>query len=79
MIIGLCNGFISDKYRNRVWCIIIPACFGLLGMSLLSLFVQPFPFLYVGFLITHSGLGSTTSVSFTKYKTQQQHSDLGIR
>ncbi|KAI9256857.1 major facilitator superfamily domain-containing protein [Helicostylum pulchrum] len=65
MIFGLCNGFLSDKYRTRVWCTVIPALIGLVGMSLLSAFVQPFPILYIGFLLTHAGLGSLTSIVMT--------------
>ncbi|KAI8889803.1 MFS general substrate transporter [Backusella circina FSU 941] len=65
MIAGLCNGFLSDKYRTRLWCIVIPATFGLFGISLLAAFVQPFAFLYIGFLITHAGLGSLTSIVMT--------------
>ncbi|KAI7898066.1 major facilitator superfamily domain-containing protein [Cokeromyces recurvatus] len=65
MLAGLCNGFISDTYRTRLWCIIIPAFIGFIGMSLLSLFVQPFFILYIAFLLTHAGLGSLTSIIMT--------------
>ncbi|KAG2211868.1 hypothetical protein INT47_004555 [Mucor saturninus] len=65
MMAGLCNGFLSDKFRTRIWCIVIPALFGLVGMSLLSAFVQPFPILYAGFLLVHAGLGSLTSIVMT--------------
>ncbi|KAG1466877.1 hypothetical protein G6F46_000519 [Rhizopus delemar] len=65
MIAGLCNGFISDRHRTRLWCIIVPAFFGLIGISMLSAFVQPFPLLYFAFLLTHAGLGSLTSVVMT--------------
>lgn len=65
MIAGLCNGFISDRHRTRLWCILIPAFFGLVGISMLSAFVQPFPVLYLAFLLTHAGLGSLTSVVMT--------------
>jgi ACS family pantothenate transporter-like MFS transporter len=33
--------------------------------SLLSAFIQPFPFLYAAFLLTHAGLGSLTSIVMT--------------
>lgn len=65
MIAGLSNGFISDRYRTRIWCIVIPALFGFIGISMLSAFVQPFSFLYAGFLLTHAGLGSLTSIIMT--------------
>ncbi|KAI9469647.1 MAG: major facilitator superfamily domain-containing protein [Benjaminiella poitrasii] len=65
MLAGLCNGFISDKYRTRIACIVIPAFIGLFGMSLLALFVQPFAILYIAFLLTHAGLGSLTSIVMT--------------
>ncbi|RCH97282.1 hypothetical protein CU098_004220 [Rhizopus stolonifer] len=65
MIAGLLNGFISDKQRTRLWCILVPAFFGLIGISMLSAFVQPFPLLYTAFLLTHAGLGSLTSVVMT--------------
>ncbi|KAG0172046.1 hypothetical protein DFQ28_010092 [Apophysomyces sp. BC1034] len=65
MVATLCNGFISDKYRTRLWCIVFPAVLGLLGCSMLSTFVQPFGLLYVGFLLTNIGLKSTTSVIMT--------------
>ncbi|KAG0734513.1 hypothetical protein G6F57_007082 [Rhizopus arrhizus] len=65
MIAGLCNGFISDRHRTRLWCIIVPAFFGLIGISMLSAFVQPFPLLYFAFLLTHAGLGSLSSVVMT--------------
>ncbi|KAG0738675.1 hypothetical protein G6F62_002878 [Rhizopus arrhizus] len=65
MIAGLCNGFISDRHRTRLWCIIIPAFFGLVGISMLSAFIQPLAILYFAFLMTHAGLGSLTSVVMT--------------
>ncbi|KAI8993262.1 major facilitator superfamily domain-containing protein [Pilobolus umbonatus] len=65
MIVGLCNGFISDRYRTRLWCIIIPGFIGISGLSLLSAFVQPFWKLYMGFLMTHAGLGSLSSIVMT--------------
>ncbi|KAI9256241.1 major facilitator superfamily domain-containing protein [Sporodiniella umbellata] len=65
MIAGLCNGFISDRHRTRLWSIIVPTVFGLVGLSMLSSFVQPFPVLYVAFLLAHAGLGSATSIVMT--------------
>ncbi|EPB83499.1 hypothetical protein HMPREF1544_09720 [Mucor circinelloides 1006PhL] len=65
MIFGLLNGFLSDRYNTRVWCIVIPSTFGLIGMCSLAAFVQPFPILYVAFLVMHAGLGSQTSTIMT--------------
>ncbi|ORY98400.1 major facilitator superfamily domain-containing protein [Absidia repens] len=65
MVVSLCNGFISDRLQSRIWCLLVPASFGLLGCLLLSAFVQPFGFLYFAFIVTHAGLGSTTSVVMT--------------
>ncbi|KAK4512376.1 C2H2-type zinc finger transcription factor [Mucor velutinosus] len=65
MIFGLLNGFMSDRYNTRVWCIVIPATFGLIGMCSLAAFVQPFWILYVAFLVMHAGLGSLTSTIMT--------------
>ncbi|OBZ91660.1 Pantothenate transporter liz1 [Choanephora cucurbitarum] len=59
MLAGLCIGFLSDKLRNRYGCIVVPAAVGLIGMWL------PFPVLYIAFLITHAGLGSTSSIIMT--------------
>ncbi|CAO3591740.1 unnamed protein product [Absidia cylindrospora] len=65
MITSLCNGFLGDRLQSRIWCLLVPASFGLLGCILLSAFVQTFAFLYFAFVITHAGLGSTTSVVMT--------------
>ncbi|KAI8390065.1 major facilitator superfamily domain-containing protein [Blakeslea trispora] len=65
MLAGLCNGFLSDRLRNRYGCIVVPAIFSLIGMCMLSMFVQPFPLLYIAFLITHAGLGSISSIIMT--------------
>ncbi|RCH81348.1 hypothetical protein CU098_003644 [Rhizopus stolonifer] len=78
MLFGLCNGFISDKYRNRIGCIVVPATIGLLGMCLLSAFVQPFPLLYIAFLVTHAGLGSIASIIMT-WASETISSDSEIR
>ncbi|ORZ02961.1 major facilitator superfamily domain-containing protein [Syncephalastrum racemosum] len=65
MFANLANGFISDRYRSRQWCIVGPACVGLLGCSLLAGFAQPFGLLYAGFILAHAGLGSTQAVVIT--------------
>ncbi|CEI90982.1 hypothetical protein RMCBS344292_05287 [Rhizopus microsporus] len=78
MVAGLCNGFISDRHRTRLWCIIIPAFVGLIGISMLSAFVQPFALLYMAFLITHAGLRSLTSVTMT-WATETISSDMQVR
>ncbi|KAI8099365.1 major facilitator superfamily domain-containing protein [Halteromyces radiatus] len=65
MVVGLSNGFISDRLQSRIWCLLLPASVGLFGTLLLSSFVQPFGFLYFAFIITHAGLGSVTSVVMT--------------
>ncbi|KAI9300387.1 major facilitator superfamily domain-containing protein [Cunninghamella echinulata] len=65
MFFGLCNGFISDQLQSRIWCILIPASFGLIGLMLLLANVQPFGFLYFSFIVTHAGLGSVTSIVMT--------------
>ncbi|KAI8646515.1 major facilitator superfamily domain-containing protein [Parasitella parasitica] len=65
MIFGLLNGVLSDRYNTRVWCILIPATFGLIGMCSLAAFVQPFWILYIAFLVMHAGLRSLTSIIMT--------------
>ncbi|KAL0073944.1 major facilitator superfamily domain-containing protein [Phycomyces blakesleeanus] len=61
----LANGFLSDHLRTRIWCILIPCIFGFIGCCMLSAFVQPFGFLYLGFVFADSGLKSTTSIVMT--------------
>ncbi|KAI8391808.1 major facilitator superfamily domain-containing protein [Radiomyces spectabilis] len=65
MICGLCNGFVSDRLQTRLWCILVPAFFAFIGCSLLSVFVQPFGFLYVAFILAHAGLSSTAAITMT--------------
>ncbi|CAO3608757.1 unnamed protein product [Cunninghamella blakesleeana] len=62
MVVVVCNGFISDYYRNRFWAIIIPCIFGIIGCSMLVAFVKPFGFLYFAFILTHAGLASAQPV-----------------
>ncbi|KAG0174732.1 hypothetical protein DFQ28_008546 [Apophysomyces sp. BC1034] len=63
MAVGLVNGFMSDRYRNRMWFILVPSLLALVGSSMLAAFVQPFGLLYFAFILTHAGLGSTTPAS----------------
>ncbi|ORX42365.1 MFS general substrate transporter [Hesseltinella vesiculosa] len=65
MLVGVTNGFISDHLQSRIWCLLLPASFGLLGCLMLASFIQPFKYLYVAFILTHAGLGSVTSVVMT--------------
>ncbi|KAI8063175.1 major facilitator superfamily domain-containing protein [Gongronella butleri] len=65
MLVGLANGFISDRLQSRIWCLLIPASFGLIGCLMLASFVQPFQALYFAFILTHAGFGSVTSVVMT--------------
>ncbi|CAM0142503.1 unnamed protein product [Umbelopsis sp. WA50703] len=65
MITVVANGFLSDRLRNRKWCIVYPAILGIVGYCMLSAFVQPFGLLWVGFVLIHAGLGSTNSIVMT--------------
>ncbi|KAI8149791.1 major facilitator superfamily domain-containing protein [Fennellomyces sp. T-0311] len=78
MTAGLCNGFISDRMRTRFWCILCPAIVGFFGLTMLSKFVQPFPFLYASFVCMHAGLGSTTSIVMT-WASETISRDIGVR
>ncbi|KAI8083073.1 major facilitator superfamily domain-containing protein [Halteromyces radiatus] len=65
MVMVLGNGLISDYYRTRLWCIALPSSIGLIGCILLAAFIQPFGFLYVGFIMTHAGLASSQPIVMT--------------
>jgi len=65
MITVVANGFLSDRLRTRKWCIVYPALLGVVGYCMLSAFVQPFGFLWIGFVLIHAGLGSTNSLVMT--------------
>ncbi|GAB5586186.1 hypothetical protein Unana1_01086 [Umbelopsis nana] len=65
MITVVANGFLSDRLRTRKWCIVYPALLGVVGYCMLSAFVQPFGFLWFGFVLIHAGLGSTNSLVMT--------------
>ncbi|OZJ05184.1 hypothetical protein BZG36_02208 [Bifiguratus adelaidae] len=62
-IIG--NGYLSDRYQTRKWCIVIPSTIGVIGYTLLGMWVQPFGFLYFAFLITVIGTKCTNSIVMT--------------
>ncbi|KAI9306681.1 major facilitator superfamily domain-containing protein [Cunninghamella echinulata] len=62
MLVVICNGFISDYYRNRFWAIVVPSVFGIIGCSMLVGFVQPFGFLYFAYILTHAGLAASQPV-----------------
>ncbi|KAI8366634.1 major facilitator superfamily domain-containing protein [Radiomyces spectabilis] len=78
MIAGVCNGFSSDYFQTRIWCILIPATVGLIGCCMLSVFVQPFGLLYFGFILTHAGLGCVSSIIMT-YATETISKNADIR
>ncbi|CAO3581615.1 unnamed protein product [Absidia cylindrospora] len=65
MVAVLCNGLLSDYYRSRLWFIVIPSLIGLVGCVFLAIFIQPFGFLYTGFILAHAGLASSQPIVMT--------------
>ncbi|KAI9265000.1 major facilitator superfamily domain-containing protein [Phascolomyces articulosus] len=65
MLAGLGNGYLSDYFRTRIWCLIAPLSLSVLGFSLLAAFVQPFGVFYFAYIIMHAGLSATSPVAMT--------------
>ncbi|KAI8140101.1 major facilitator superfamily domain-containing protein [Fennellomyces sp. T-0311] len=65
MLAGLGNGYLSDYFRTRIWCIVPAMALSVVGFSMLAAFVQPFGVFYVAYIAMHAGLSATAPVAMT--------------